>query len=213
MSDLNSNTSPFVETDERGTAENVFASIVELIHSQNVEVVNFHFPFNNEEAIQAQVAIGEPSEEDGHVVVSTYGLGGVTTPARAKIDDVDKELRVELFGIAKNSEEARLLAKELAGLALYVYNTQTPLVPGVVVGQEGSAYYIISASPYGVLNGHGHKPVHTTPYLVSFFAVNRISNSEAKLLNEPGVSDKFVKFYENLGLDAYSLERPEFTGE
>lgn len=213
MTDVNENPTPFVDTTERKTAETVFEAITKLVHSDQIEVVNFHAPFNSEEAIQAQVVIGAPSEEDGHIVVSTYGLGGVETPAKAQIDENEMPLRMEIFAIAANPEEARIVAEELAALEFHMNSTKTPLLPGVIAGRAGAVHYAISASPYGTLGGHGHQPIRNQKYLVSFFAANRITENEAKMLSEEETAPKFLEYYKSLGIDAYSLNRPEFNEE
>jgi hypothetical protein len=199
------------ETPLENLEEKVFATMVELLHSTQLERIEYnHVSAEVEDVVE--IYIGEPSEKDGHVLVSTFGAGSLVTKGNASIDGVEKPYRAEFYGVAKDVAGAKLLAERLAKLAFIVSGHEEAFVPGMVVtglGIEGNlSHTLISENPIGVLNGHGAIPIVTSEFSIFWVAVNPISEEEALAFSstETGLND-FLASASDQGLDFYDDTR------
>lgn len=199
------------ETPLENLEEKVFATMVELLHSTKLERIEYnHISAEVEDVVE--IYIGEPSEKDGHVLVSTFGAGSLTTKGKASIDGVEKPYRAEFYGVAKDVAGAKVLAERLAKLAFIVSSHEEAFVPGMVVtglGVEGNlTHTLISENPVGILNGHGTVPILTSEFAIFWVSVNPISEEEGLSFSstETGFKD-FLETASEQGLDFYNDNR------
>lgn len=192
-----------------------FNKVGELLKSHQMSSQTFTRPLPNGGGELAEVVIGEPIGEDKHVVLSTFGTGGVETEGSITLNETSKSYpyHSEFFMVASDLPTAKVLTEELANIAFTVSVTQKPLTPGMIISSVNGnedVYYLFTEISLGQ-HKYGTAPLFSTDFALAFVAVNRIYKEEAEALQDSENSAKFLDFLESLGNEAYSLNRPNFV--
>lgn len=192
-----------------------FQKVGGLLQSHQLSSHTFTRPLPNGGGELAECVIGEPIGEDKHVVVSTFGTGGVETDGSLTVSETGKSYpyHSEFFMVASDLPTAKVLTEELANIAFTVSVTKQPLTPGMIIGSVNGnedILYLFSEFSLGE-HRYGTSPLFSEEFALAFVAVNRIYKEEAEALQDKENSEKFIKFLESLGNEAYSLSRPKFT--
>lgn len=192
--------------------ETALQSALALLHSSEIERMTFTSDDEND-PVSIEVLIGKPADTDGHILVSTFGLGGTQTNGRAKIDETEYDYRSEFFALASNLTDAYKLAEVLAQLAFLVDAKKEAFYPGMVITgilpeEQKLNNILLSANPIGVHENHGIVPIPTKDFAVFWVAISLVSKEEAELINsnEEGW-ETFKKFTADLDIKAYDLDR------
>lgn len=156
---------------------------VELLHSEELE----KFEFSDGDS-SIDVYIGAPAD-DGHVVVSTFGAGGLPTKGTVNFDGENVPYRAEFFGIANSREEGLKLADKLARIVFTVAATEEAFFPGLIVqgfapAEAELSHVFLATSPVGSNVNHGHEPLLTDEFALFWVAVNSLTEAEAKVVME-----------------------------
>lgn len=200
------------ETPLRELEETALERTTQLLHSSEVE--RMVFTSEGDDPVSIEILIGKAADSDGHILLSTFGLGGSTTTGQVNIDEDGKfEYRTEFFSLASNLTDAYKLAEVLAKLAFIVDNSTDPLLPGMILGgilpEEDKLNRIsLSDAPIGVHAGHRLPPVVTKDFAVFWTAVTLVTDDEAQLVStgEEGWNE-FQEFLTKLDIGAYDLDR------
>lgn len=201
-------------------AGEVLKRVSSLLHSQTVTSKTFTRSTPEGEVELVETLIGEltPEEKYPHVVVSTFGVGGVPTNGSITLTggEEDKTLNyhAEFFMVADSVDTANVFAEELAQIVYLVTDTKQPLIPGTIISRtedEKTKFYLFSERPGGILGGHMQSPVVSDEFAVCFVAVTPVYPSEFEMLQNGSVNvEELGNFLSSLGIEAYSLDRPEY---
>jgi hypothetical protein len=190
-------------------------TIAELLHSKEITSHSFTRPLEGGGGELAEIVVGQASPEDGHVLLSTYGVGGVPTQGNIIIEEGKTyEYHAEFFMVAANVPVANVLAEELVNLTFIVSVNNQPLYPGMVIGGvngNDEIFYFFTERPLGIQNGHASPPLLTSDFALAFVAVNRLYENEVELLKEEDGYDKLNEYFVSLGNEAYSINRPKYS--
>lgn len=203
------------EHSEEKISNLVLQSIGELLHSSQISSHTYTRPLPGGGGELAECVIGEPIGEDKHVILSTFGTGGVETEGTITVQETNKQYAYhsEFFMVASDLPTAKVLSEELANIAFTVNVTKQSFTPGMVIGSingNEDIYYVFSEVSFGE-HKYSSAPIFSKNFAVAFVAVNRVFKEEVEVFQDENKTTEFLSFLESLGNEAYSLNRTKFV--
>lgn len=199
-------------------AERALQAVAELLHSNQITSKTFTRPLENGGGELAELVIGELSEgENPHVLLSTYGVGGVETTGEIKIpvlNDKSFPYHSEFYMVANSIKNANLFAEQLVNLSFVTSTQKSPFMPGMILQTpDPNVSFFFSEKPLGVLSEHGHNPVFVEDFALCFVCVTPIYGDEQKMFTVEEELQKFNTWFTSLGSDAYKPDRPRYKAD